>query len=163
MRRRTKRVKWPDHTASGDDRPLTLLFDVWLVGRATVDLLDPALAPAGLTAGEFALCSALREAGPITPTLLAHRLHIAPTTLSSMLKRLEERGHLHREPDPADGRAIRLRLSDAGLEAHEEALRRFVPLLQDVERRLHRPVAEVRASLADLHAALRATIDRPEG
>ena len=159
MRRPPNRVKRTAHRVGGEERPLSLLFDVWLIGRATAELLDPALAPTGLTAGEFALYSALRETGPIAPTQLARRLHCAPTTLSSMLKRLHARGHLRRDADPADGRAVRLQLSEAGLATHEEAIRRFTPLLRDVERRLRLPVKEVRVSLTELHGALRAAID----
>jgi hypothetical protein len=39
------------------DNPERLLFDIWLVSRATTGLLDAALAPVGLTADEFALHS----------------------------------------------------------------------------------------------------------
>ena len=36
-----------------------VLFDVWLVSRATTGLLDAALAPTGLTADEFGVYSVL--------------------------------------------------------------------------------------------------------
>ena len=39
-----------------------MLFDVWLVSRATTGLLDAALAPSGLTADEFGVYSVLTSA-----------------------------------------------------------------------------------------------------
>ena len=57
--------------------PERLLFDIWLVSRATTGLLDAALAPVGLTADEFALHSALHHAGSVTPSQLAERVRVA--------------------------------------------------------------------------------------
>jgi MarR family transcriptional regulator, organic hydroperoxide resistance regulator len=45
---------------------------------------------------------------------LAAVLHIHPSTLSGVLRRLEDRGALKRRPDPADARRALLRLSAQG-------------------------------------------------
>ena len=43
---------------------------------------------------------------------LSQKTGLAKTTLTGMLDRLEEAGHIHRAFDPADRRAVRIRLSD---------------------------------------------------
>ncbi len=119
MRDRTTLVNPPPYT-DGWERPVgvredgtTLLLDVWLVSRSTHGLLDEALAPAGLTADEFAVYSMLRgsEEGS-TPSELAGWMAAPPTTVSSYVKRFEGRGHVERVPNPDDRRSYRLRLTD---------------------------------------------------
>ena len=65
-----------------------MLFDVWLVSRATAGLLDAALAPTGLSADEFGVYSALTSADSLTPTELARWMSAPPTTVSSYVRRL---------------------------------------------------------------------------
>ena len=69
-----------------------MTFMVWLTSRATADLLDTALAPAGLDGDEFAIYSVLTAASSITPTELARWMAAPPTTVSSYVKRFEARG-----------------------------------------------------------------------
>src|SRR5918998_4852871 len=76
-------------------------FMVWLTHRATTDLVDAALAPAGLDGDEFAIYSVLTAAQGITPTELARWMAAPPTTVSSYVKRFEARGHVQREPNPS--------------------------------------------------------------
>lgn len=45
---------------------------------------------------------------------LARTLHVHPSTLTGVLKRLERRGLLDRRPDPRDGRRISLGLTTRG-------------------------------------------------
>src|SRR5450759_2302661 len=66
----------------------TLLFDVWVVANSTRALLDDALRPSGLNAEEFALYSALRRDGGVTPTELAALMAFPSTTVSSIVARI---------------------------------------------------------------------------
>lgn len=50
----------------------------------------------------------------ITAGTLAHILHVHPSTLTGVLKRLEKRGLLERRSDPLDGRKALFALTDAG-------------------------------------------------
>src|SRR5688500_3873315 len=88
-----------------------VLLDVWLIARATGELLQPALSPTGLDADEFGLYSALSSSDAMTPTELARWMSAAPTTVSSVVRRLETRGHLSRRRNPADGRSYLLALT----------------------------------------------------
>ena len=130
-----------------------MLFDVWLLSRATHALLDAALEPAGLTADEFAVYSVLRS-GPLTPSELAAWMAAPLTTVSSYVKRFQARGHVTRAPNPADARSYRLLLTEDGARAHEEAGSLFLPVLAEVEEALGRSTRTVQPALSELMGAL---------
>ncbi len=136
-----------------------VLFSVWLVSRATADLLDKAMSASGLDADEFAVYSVLTTAPTVTPTELATWMSAPPTTISSYVKRFEARGHVVREPNPNDRRSYRLRLTDAGREAHRSAAALFIPALRSVVEALGQEEPPVRAALLSLRSAL----DRARG
>lgn len=131
-----------------------MLFDVWLVSRATSGALDRALADTGLSADEFGLYSVLSSAPSLTPTEVARWMAAPPTTVSSYVKRLESRGHLERRRNPDDGRSYVLRLTAEGRAAHQAAGLAFLPVLAKVETHLGQHEAAVRESLALLLDAL---------
>ncbi|MFM2078425.1 MAG: hypothetical protein RJA49_2315 [Actinomycetota bacterium] len=131
-----------------------MLFDVWLVARATFAVLDAALAPSGLTADEFAIYSVLLSTDAMTPSDLARWMAAPPTSMSSYIKRFEARGHVTRIENPDDGRSYRLRLTPAGRAAHRAAGALFLPVLAQVEVALDQPARAVRSTLQGLHRAL---------
>jgi len=129
-------------------------FMVWLASRATNDLIDGVLAPAGLDGDEFAIYSVLTAATSITPTELARWMAAPPTTVSSYVKRFEARGHVVREPNPADRRSYRIQLTPAGRRAHRTAAGLFIPVRTRVEEALGERAEDVREALLVLRAAL---------
>jgi DNA-binding MarR family transcriptional regulator len=129
-------------------------FMVWLTSRAMRDLVDTALAPTDLDGDEFAVYSILNASTAITPTELARWMAAAPTTVSSYVKRFEARGHVKREPNPADRRSYRIKLTPAGRRAHRAAAKRFMPVRREVEEGLATRLDEVRDALVALRAAL---------
>ena len=141
--------------AETTDNPIpgNVLFHVWRISRKAAQVLDSALEPAGLNADEFAIYSVLRER-PVTPTELAHWMSAPITSVSSYVKRFESRGHITREINPDDRRSFRLRLTDAGLEAHRLSAECFQPVLCDVEESIGRSLEEVNTALASLGRAL---------
>ena len=134
-----------------DARLGNLLFDVWLVARATTALVDRAVRSSGLDADEFAIYSVLASTEGMTPTELAHWMAAPPTTVSSYVKRFERRGHVQRVPNPEDRRSYRVQLSDAGRGAHRAAGDLFRPVLQEVTRRVGRGVPDAHRHLRTLH------------
>ena len=136
------------------EEDVDVTFMVWLTSRATADLLDAALAPAGLDSDEFAIYSVLNAAPLITPTELARWMAAPPTTVSSYVKRFEARGHVEREPNPADGRSYRIRLTPAGRRAHRAAAKLFIPMRTRVEEGLGTRATEVREALLTLRSVL---------
>lgn len=127
---------------------------VWLTSRATSDLVDSVLAPAGLDGDEFAIYSVLTGAPSITPTELARWMAAPPTTVSSYVKRFEARGHVEREPNPHDGRSYRIKLTSDGRRAHRAAVELFIPLRTRVEDALGSRGTDVREALLTLRSVL---------
>lgn len=153
MRSRSSSVKALS-PAEVRDEDVDALFMVWLVSRSTEDLLDAALAPSGLSADELAIYSVLNGATTITPTELARWMAAPATTVSSYVKRFEGRGHVVREPNPADGRSYLIRLTPEGRRAHTAATHLFMPLREKVTAALGRSETGVREALLTLRAVV---------
>lgn len=136
------------------EEEVDVTFMVWLTSRATTDLLDSALAPAGLDGDELAIYSVLAAASSITPTELARWMAAPPTTVSSYVKRFEARGHVKRVPNPGDRRSYRIKLTPAGRRAHRAGSALFAPLRAGVEASLGARTEEVREALLALREAL---------
>lgn len=138
-----------------------MTFMVWLTSRATADLLDAALAPAGLDGDEFAIYSVLTAAPSITPTELARWMAAPPTTVSSYMKRFEARGHVEREPNPADRRSYLIKLTPEGRRAHRKAAKLFTPLRARVAAGLGNQETQVRDALTLVRTVLDQIRDAP--
>lgn len=131
-----------------------VLFDVWLVSRATTALVNDAVRSVGLDADEFAIYSVLASTDGMTPTELAHWMAAPATTVSSYVKRFERRGHVQRVPNPDDGRSYRVQLTPDGRSTHRTAGELFQPLLHEVTRRLGRNGPDTHRHLRCLHQVL---------
>lgn len=153
VRPRNKSVK-PLSAAEVRDEGVDALFLVWLVYRSTEDLLDSALAPAGLSGDEFAIYSMLTAAPTITPTELARWMAAPATTVSSYVKRFEARGHITREPNPDDRRSYRIRITPAGRRAYRAAAGLFVPIRTQVADALAEQDSDVREALLRLRTVV---------
>ena len=55
---------------------------------------------------------------------LAREVALSPTAMSRFVDRVEAAGHVRREPDPADRRALRITITDTGI----DLLRRMWPI-----------------------------------
>ena len=131
-----------------------VLFDVWLVMKATVGVLDQALTPSGLTSDEFGVYSVLNSVETMTPTELARWMSAPPTTVSSYVNRFVARGHVVRERNPVDGRSFVLRLTPQGRAAHQAAGAEFLPVLNRVVAALGPREPSVRLALRALRESL---------
>ncbi|MWA00424.1 MarR family transcriptional regulator [Actinomadura sp. LD22] len=83
---------------------------------------DRTVAEAGVPVDRAAvpLLRALADAsGPLRPGELAVLLAVEAPHVTRQVQRLERAGYVERVPDPDDGRAQRVRITDAGLEAFE--------------------------------------------
>ncbi len=134
--------------------PSTLLFDIWAIANATRAALNRVLAPSGLSADEFALYSFLCDPGGRSPGELAAMLRLPPTTVSSIVRRLDQRGHIERLAVEADRRSYRIVLSTEGRAVHAAAGEAFVPFLAAVEARLGTHAASTRRALTRLDQVL---------
>jgi DNA-binding MarR family transcriptional regulator len=90
----------------------------------------------GLQGHEFDVLSVLRRNGePFERTAgeLAALTHVTSGTMTSRLDRLVARGFVTRRPDPADGRIVRVRLTESGRQRVDAA---FVALLRTEQQLL---------------------------
>lgn len=71
----------------------------------------------------------LRCSGALRLSELAARMELDASTTSRHIRALEQLGLVKRSPDPDDGRAFRVELTDEGIQQWEESARRRMELL----------------------------------
>nr|WP_237331530.1 MarR family transcriptional regulator [Streptomyces mexicanus] len=112
--------------------------------------VHPDLEPAA-----YGLLIRLEECGSQRATALAGYIGVGKATMSRQLRALEELGLVGREPDPADGRAWLVALTDEGRrrvgQVREARRRRYVSQLAHWDRH---EVAELARLLHELNAVM---------
>ncbi|PRY51708.1 DNA-binding MarR family transcriptional regulator [Geodermatophilus tzadiensis] len=135
---------------------MSLLFDLWLVNHLISGALDDVLVDAGGLSGEdFGFYSLLRRFGPATPTQVVRWTAMRPTTVSTLARRLQQRGHVEQRPNPADGRSRLLVLTPAGEAAHATTAETFLAATRTLAAALGPDEPRQRAALQRLDTALR--------
>lgn len=104
--------------------------------RAVSRRYDQALAPVGLTNGQFSLLTVVAGHGEIGVLALAEALAMDRTTVTAALKVMEGRGLVALAPDPSDGRARRIALTDEGRAVLAEAAPRWAQAQDELAARL---------------------------
>jgi DNA-binding MarR family transcriptional regulator len=132
-----------------------LFLRVYILGQLVGDLLDREFDRIGASSRDFAITSTVRIMQPVTPTALATKLGMPPTTLSAAIRRLERRGALRRLPNPEDGRSSLLELTPAGEETVTAAFPAFAAARARVTEELGGRWEEAARDLASLEDALR--------
>jgi DNA-binding MarR family transcriptional regulator len=95
-----------------------LIRDVGRLSRLMIQLAGP-----DLTRTESWLLGAISER-PRRITELARFVGLTQPAITTVVKSLEQRGLMTREPDPGDGRAVRVQLTEQGRTLVEERYRR---------------------------------------
>ena len=133
-----------------DVEPLEVLSRVVRLARHLALARKQAFARQHLPEWQFDVLAALRRADPpheLTPGELLEETLVSSGTMTHRLDELEEAGFVTRQPDPDDGRVVRVRLAPAGRKAVDAAL----TALLDRERELLDPLsAKDRRELAAL-------------
>lgn len=140
---------------------MTVLFDVHTVARRMHGLLEESMSGTGITPVEFAVYSTLVARDRQTPSELASSSSMPPSSLTVLLGRMEERGHLLREVNPADARSRLVSLSESGRAAHKAAGIAFREVMEPLEQSLGADLRLVRWSLIRLEHVLREMTDEP--
>jgi DNA-binding MarR family transcriptional regulator len=100
----------------------TLVDAFWAVARQLRHRTRDTVEPYGVTPGQTRALTVLAWQGGIRSGALAEHLHIAPRSGTEVVDALEERGLVHRSPDPDDRRATMVTLTAAGERVAAEVL-----------------------------------------
>jgi MarR family transcriptional regulator, organic hydroperoxide resistance regulator len=100
-----------DGVCTGTESPLCTQgnptgFAVARVARLHRMAVGKALRSAGLYPGQESVMLYLWRVGPVRQSDLIRTTDLDPSTVTKMLQRLEQAGHVRRRPDPADRRAV---------------------------------------------------------
>ena len=100
--------------ADSDPIPLDqqLCFSLYGASIAINRTYKPMLDALGITYPQYLVLSALWEADGQTIGAIADRLSLEPSTITPLVKRLEQAGFVGRLRNPADERQVQVRLTD---------------------------------------------------
>src|ERR1700722_15238773 len=132
---------WHRERSDLDVGPLQVLSRISRLASVLDERRANAFVEHGLQLHEFDVLSALRRRGEpfeLTAGELSTITHVTSGTMTSRLDRLTTRAFVPRQPDPSDGRLVRVRLTVAGRERVDAA---FAALLES-ERQLLTHLAE---------------------
>lgn len=108
------------------DRPFPLPLDGQLgfslygAFLAVSRTYKPWLDRLGLTYPQYLVLSVLWEGDDQTITAIASRLDLEPSTITPLMKRLEQAGNVVRKRNPSDEREVKASLTEQGRALHAE-------------------------------------------
>lgn len=119
--------------------------------------------PDGLTLPQFIVLNHfVRLGGEHSPARLAGAFQVTKQTMTSTLQRLERGGYVAIRPDPADGRAKIVSITDDGRAMREACVRALEPALAHVMTIVDQAaLAALLPGLVDLRRALDEDRSRP--
>jgi DNA-binding MarR family transcriptional regulator len=134
-----------------------VLLQTFRTVDAVRELMAGVVDGTGVTADEWAVLSVIGLFGPVSPTEVAARLRIPPTTVSRYVAGLVDAGLARRSPNPDDGRSYLLALTPAGTDVAATIVPRMRVALDRLAE--HAPVEEIAVALVQLEYAARAAVD----
>jgi DNA-binding MarR family transcriptional regulator len=144
-----------------DDETISTLEGVWATHHHLQALSKRMLGRIGVTGPQRFVLRVVGRQDGLTAGELARRMHLHPSTLTGILRRLVEQGLVARLEDPQDQRRVRLRLTREGQEVDrvrtgtaESAMRATLSRLTPEEAATFRSVLEQLA--AELERSTRA-------
>jgi DNA-binding MarR family transcriptional regulator len=98
-----------------------LCFSVYGATIAINRAYKPLLDRLGLTYPQYLVLHALWEADGLTIGAIAERLSLEPSTITPLVKRLEQAGFVERQRNPDDERQVHVRLTAKGRDMRVES------------------------------------------
>ncbi len=139
-----------------DDPPVFRFFtEIGIIEQLARNAFERVM-PGGLTLSQFVVLNHFaRRGGAESPLRLARAMQVSKGTMTNTLGKLETKGLIAIESDPADGRAKLVSLTAAGLALRQAAIAALAPELENLlgefgERRFARAtpfLAQVRGYL----------------
>jgi DNA-binding MarR family transcriptional regulator len=142
-----------------DTGPDTILLDLFRTNQFRERLIATALEGLELPPEDYPFYVLVGAEGPWTPTALAGRMAMPLSTVLFRVKRLEQRGHAERVPNPDDRRSYLVSLTDEGQKLLQQARPRFRAYAEAVEAQLgNERVGGLRGGLTELREAIEAQL-----
>jgi DNA-binding MarR family transcriptional regulator len=126
---------WHRERPDLDVAPLQVLSRVTRLSRHIDLARRQAFAAHDLETWEFDVLAALRRSGPpysLSAGQLGSQTHVTSGTMTNRIDRLEQRGLVRREAEPADRRGVRVVLAEAGRSAVDDALADLMARERDI-------------------------------
>ncbi|HEV8251461.1 MAG TPA: MarR family winged helix-turn-helix transcriptional regulator [Gaiellaceae bacterium] len=136
-----------------NELPAAPLFLLYVATAKVGNVLAAALEGGPFTVEEAVVLNQIDVLEPVTPSVLAARLGISPSTLSYRLRALQRRRLVSRDDNPHDGRSALLTLTPLGRRQWERVLPLWLATIRAMEDGLETPRDEVVAVLRELVAA----------
>lgn len=130
---------------------------IWLVDHALQRRSKRMVAEVGVTGPQRLVLRIVGRFPGIPAGHLARLLHVHPSTLTGVVKRLDRQALVRKRLDPRDGRRVLLSLTDAGRAADDRADGTVEAAIERVLGRL--PAAEIEAASRVL-SAIAASLDQ---
>jgi DNA-binding MarR family transcriptional regulator len=141
---------WAVQDPEVDARPLQVVGRLLLCSHHLRNELRAALEPFGLSFGDFDVINTLRRRGDVqgtNPRDLAASALVTTGAMTARLDRLERAGLIRRNPDPDDGRSVRVRLTARGGRVARQSLQAVIAadevFLQPLDEKQRASVARV--------------------
>jgi len=153
-------AQWRRELPDLDTEPMTVLGRIYRLGHLVAGPITASFEALGLQRGEFdVLGSLLRSGAPycLTPTELYRSLMISSGGLTDRLRRLQRARLITRDASPEDARSLRVRLTAAGKDLAEAAVRADMALEAQLVGELSR---DERRALAGLLRKLTLVVER---
>jgi DNA-binding MarR family transcriptional regulator len=122
--------------AAPPEDPLEFRFltEIGIIEQLARNRLERTL-PDGLKMSQFVVLNHLvRLGGAWSPARLANATQVTKGAMTNTLQRLEKRGLVRVSPDPSDGRAKVVEISEAGRDMRTRCVERVGPLVTDLSR-----------------------------
>jgi DNA-binding MarR family transcriptional regulator len=135
------------------------LFRFFRTSQSVGRLVARAMGDQAVTGSEYGVLGYVAKRGPFTPTVLAERLGMPPTTMSVYVARFVKRGLVRKLPNPDDGRSYLIEATDEGRRVVETIVPRITAAERALAGGLEIPREDLMAALAALDAAARAGLE----
>ncbi|MDH2435841.1 MarR family transcriptional regulator [Pokkaliibacter sp. MBI-7] len=103
-----------DSLSTEGRKPLGVSYLIGRLDRALNRHIRQAIAPLGLTIGQYTALSVFSTRGQLSNAQLAERTMVSPQAANELIKGMEARGWIERQPDPNHGRIIQISLTAEG-------------------------------------------------
>ncbi len=117
-----------------NDPPLFRFFnEIGIIEQLSRNAFERVM-PHGLKISQFSVLNHfVRLGGPRSPLELARSFQVSKGAMTNTLQKLQAKGFVTVEPDPADGRAKLVDITEAGQAAREDAVAAAAPLMSEIE------------------------------